>query len=248
MATPGRIVHGLHPVRELLRSSHQIDRIVLATSRGGSDVLDEIIRLAADRAVPVDRVEREEIDRRVGEVVHQGVIGYAPAFPYADLDDVVTRAEEIGERPLLVALDGITDPYNVGSIARTTEAAGGHGLVVPARRAAPITPTVEKAAAGALAHLPVVRVTNLVRALGQLQQRGLWVLGLEGDAEEELMFHPLASEPCVLVVGSEGVGLSRLVRERCDALVALPLRGRIESLNASVAAGIALFQLAGARA
>ncbi len=233
---------GLHPVRELLRSSQPLQRILVADSRGHSAVLDEIVALAEPLGVPLERIDRAELDRRAEGLVHQGVLAEAPAFPYATLDAVLEGID--AEDPaLLVALDGVTDPHNLGSIARTAEAVGAHGLVVPARRAAAVTPTVEKAAAGALAHLPVVQVTNLVRALGQLGEHGVWSLGLDGDAEVELAEHPLASEPCVLVVGAEGEGLSRLVRERCDALARLPIRGRVGSLNASVAAGVALYEL-----
>lgn len=236
-----RVVGGLHPVRELLRAGRPVHRILLAESRGGSAVLDELVGLAEAQGVPVERIEREDLDRRADGLVHQGVLAEAPSFPTSKLDDVLAGA---GQGPLLlVALDGVTDPHNLGSIARTAEAVGAHGLLLPSRRAAPVTPTVEKAAAGALAHLPVVTVTNLVRVLGQLHDRGVWSLGLDGDAEVELADHPLVGEPCVLVVGAEGAGLSRLVRERCDALVRLPMRGQVGSLNASVAAGVALYEL-----
>ena len=242
MTASGRLVGGLHPVRELLRSGQQVDRIVLAETRGRSGVVDEIIALASERGVPVARADRHELDRRAEGLVHQGVLAEAPDFPVISLDDALQRVAP-GEPALFVALDGVTDPHNLGSIARTAEAVGAHGLIIPSRRAASVTPTVEKAAAGALAHLPVVEVTNLVRALGQLHDRGVWSLGLDGDAEVALTDHPLVSEPCVLVVGAEGDGLSRLVRERCDALVRLPLRGQVGSLNASVAAAVALYEL-----
>jgi 23S rRNA (guanosine2251-2'-O)-methyltransferase len=206
-------------------------------------VVDDLLRLAREGGVPVDEVDPATIDDRANGLVHQGVLALAPAFPYASLDEVLAGAARAGEAPLLVALDGVTDPHNLGSIARTAEAVGAHGLLVPSRRAAGVTPTAEKAAAGALAHLPVVEITNLVRTLGELSDHGVWSLGLDGDADTELAEHPLASEPCVLVVGAEGAGLSRLTRERCDALVKLPMRGQVASLNASVAAGVALYEL-----
>jgi 23S rRNA (guanosine2251-2'-O)-methyltransferase len=236
-------VGGLHPVRELLRAGQPIDRILVSSSRGGSPVLADLRRAAREAGVPVDEVDPTAIDDRAAGLIHQGVIALAPPFPYARLAEVLTRAERAAEAPLLVALDGITDPHNLGSIARTAEAVGVHGLLVPSRRAAGVTPTAEKAAAGALAHLPVVAVTNLVRTLADLHERGIWSLGLDGDADTELGDHPLASEPCVLVVGAEGAGLARLTRERCDALVKLPMRGHVGSLNASVAAGVALYEL-----
>lgn len=236
------MVGGLHPVRELLRSDQRLDRILVADTRGRSEVLDDIESLAAERGVPVSRTDRAELDRRAEGVVHQGVVAEAPAFPTVSLEDLLARIPT-GEPVLLVALDGVTDPHNLGSISRTAEAVGAHGILIPSRRTASVTPTVEKSAAGALAHLPVVQVTNLVRALARLHDHGVWSLGLDGDAEVELAAHPLVGEPCVLVVGAEGEGLSRLVRERCDALVRLPLRGEVGSLNASVAAGVALYEL-----
>ncbi len=238
-----RVVGGLHPVRELLRSEHDVTRIMVAESRDPVLVLDEILALAAERQLPVERVDRDVLDVVTDGLVHQGVVALAPPFPHASLDAVLDRAAAASEPALLVALDGVTDPHNLGSIARTAEAVGAHALLVPERRSAGVTPTSEKSAAGALAFLPVVEVTNLVRTLGQLHDRGVWSLGLDGNAEVELADHPLVTEPCVLVIGAEGGGLSRLVRERCDALVRLPMRGRVASLNASVAAGVALYEL-----
>jgi 23S rRNA (guanosine2251-2'-O)-methyltransferase len=202
-------------------------------------VLDDLLALAADRRIPVEEVERDRLDERAQGLVHQGVVALAPPFAYADLDTVV----EAAERPLLVALDQVTDPHNLGSIARTAEAVGAHGLVLPARRTSPVTPAAEKAAAGALAHLPVVQVTNLVRTLRVLGERGVWSVGLDAEAELDLADSRLLGESLVLVVGAEGRGLARLTAEACDQLVRLPMRGRVGSLNASVAAGVALFEI-----
>jgi 23S rRNA (guanosine2251-2'-O)-methyltransferase len=243
-----RLVVGLHPVRELLRAGQPVRRILVSSSRGSSGILDDLLRAARAAGVDVAEVDPETIEARADGLVHQGVVALAPPFPYARLEDVLERAAASGEPPMLVALDGVTDPHNLGSIARTAEAVGAHGLLVPARRAAGVTPTAEKAAAGALAHLPVVEVTNLVRTLEALHRRGVWSLGLDGEADTDLADHPLASEACVLVVGAEGAGLARLTRERCDALVKLPMRGRVASLNASVAAGVALYELVRRRA
>jgi 23S rRNA (guanosine2251-2'-O)-methyltransferase len=230
-------------VRELLRAGQPVERILLSRTRSASAVLDDLLAAARQAGVRVDEVDADTIDDRAEGLVHQGVLALAPSFPTVTLADVLDRAAAAGEAPLLVALDGVTDPHNLGSIARTAEAVGAHGLLVPSRRAAGVTPTAEKAAAGALAHLPVVAVTNLVRTLADLHDRGVWSLGLDGDADVDLADHPLASEPCVLVVGAEGAGLARLTRERCDALVKLPMRGHVGSLNASVAAGVALYTL-----
>lgn len=241
----GRVVVGLHPVRELLRAGQPVRRVLVADTRERSDVLDEILALARGAGVTVDEVERARIDERAEGQVHQGVLALAPPFPYADLDAVRRRAG--GEPLLLVALDSVTDPHNLGSIARTADAVGAHGLLLPSRRAASITPTAEKAAAGALAHLPVVQVTNLVRTLTTLRDDGVWSVGLDGDAPDPIGASRLLDGPLVLVVGAEGRGLSRLTAQTCDQLVHLPMRGAVGSLNASVAAAVALYEVLRAR-
>ena len=217
--------------------------LLLASGREPDAATSELLELARAAGIRIRTVERQQLDDATDGLVHQGVVAIAPPFLTVTLAQVLERAAATGEPPLLVALDGVTDPHNLGSIARTAEAVGAHGLLLPGRRTASVTPVVEKAAAGALAHLPVAEVGNLVRALGQLGEAGVWSLGLDGDAEVALADHPLAGEPCVLVVGAEGAGLSRLTRERCDALVRLPMRGRVGSLNASVAAAVALYEL-----
>ena len=239
-----RLVAGRQPVRELLRSDQPVTELLVERDRDASPVLDDIERLAAARGVRWRWLDdREELERRAAGLVHQGVVALAPALPTVSVDALVDRAQAGGEPPLLVALDHVTDPHNLGSIARSAEAVGAHGLVLPERRAAGVTPAAEKAAAGAFAHLPVATVANLNRALAALGERGVWSLGLDGEADTELADHPRATEPCVLVVGAEGGGLARLTRERCDAIVRLPMRGRVGSLNASVAAGVALYEL-----
>ncbi len=242
-----RVVHGIHPVRELLRAGRRLHEVVITDAREGAGPVADIERLAREAGVPVGVVRPEELERLAPGAVHQGVVALAPPFPLVDVDRLLAHAEASGRPPLLVAVDGVTDPHNLGSIARSAEAVGAHGLVLPDRRSAPITPVVEKAAAGALAHLPIAGVTNLVRTLAELGRTGVWSLGLEGDAEATLAGHPLASGPVVLVIGAEGEGLTRLVRERCDARVRLPMHGHVGSLNASVAAGVALYTLIAAR-
>lgn len=238
-----RLVGGIHPVRELLRAGGEVQELLLAEGREPDTAVDEVLALARDARVRVRRVDRGRLDEATDGLVHQGVVAVAPPFQTVTLAQVLDRADAAGEPPLLVALDGVTDPHNLGSIARTAEAVGAHGLLLPGRRTASVTPVVEKAAAGALAHLPVAEVGNLARTIGELGERGVWSLGLAGEAEMELADHPLAGEACVLVVGAEGSGLARLTRERCDALVRLPMRGRVGSLNASVAAAVALYEL-----
>lgn len=238
-----RLVGGVHPVRELLRASGEIREVLVASGRAHDAATAELLELARAAGVRVRTVERAQLDVATDGLVHQGVVAVTGPFRMVTLTQVLERAAAAGEPPLLVALDGVTDPHNLGSIARTAEAVGAHGLLLPGRRTASVTPVVEKAAAGALAHLPVAEVGNLVRALAQLAEGGVWSLGLDGDAEVVLADHPLAGEACVLVIGAEGAGLSRLTRERCDAVVRLPMQGQVGSLNASVAAGVALYEL-----
>ncbi len=238
----GRVVVGLHPVRELLRAGGAIRSIEIAAGRTASPVLDEILDRARDAGVPVQEQDRSRLDDDAEGLVHQGIVARAPAFPYRDLDAVLDAiADE--DPPFLVALDGVTDPHNLGSVARTAEALGVHGLLLPARRAAGVTPSAEKAAAGALAHLPVVQVTNLVRTLRSLGERRIWSVGLDAAGAQPLAGSPLLTEPLVLVVGSEGEGLARLSQVACDQLVTIPMQGHVGSLNASVAAAIAMYEI-----
>lgn len=232
---------GVHPVRELLRAGGTVHRVVVDAERSRTPEVVDLVRTARYANVSVSEVARDEIDLLAAGQVHQGVVAIAPPFPYARLEEVL--ATRPGGVPMLVALDGITDPHNVGSIARTAEAAGANGLILPSRRVSGVSPTVEKAAAGALAHLPVARVTNLTRALQACKREGFWVVGLDADGEVEASESPLLDEPVVLVVGSEGDGLAHLTRVQCDALVRLPMRGRVASLNASVAAAVAMYEV-----
>lgn len=238
-----RLVVGLHPVRELLRAGKPIRSIEIADTRADSDTLTELLQLAADAGVRVARRPSDDLDDVAGSLTHQGVIARAPTFPYLGLAALLELVDGLTEPALLVALDGITDPHNLGSIARTTEAIGGDAIIVPARRAAGVTPSAEKAAAGALAHLPVAQVPNLARALKALAERNVWSIGLDAEAPEPITACRVLTESLVLVIGSEGSGLGRLNRETCDVLTHLPMRGRVGSLNASVAAGIALYEV-----
>jgi 23S rRNA (guanosine2251-2'-O)-methyltransferase len=243
-----RLVVGRHPVRELLRARRPVHLIRIADSRDPDPLLDEVLALARDARVRVEEVPREQLDRQAPDLVHQGIVASAPPFPYSDLAGALAAAERSGEPPLLVCLDGITDPHNLGAIARSAEAVGAHALLVPGRRSASVTPVAEKAAAGALAHLRVVPIGNLVRTLQRLSaDHGVWSVGLDGDAPGPIAASRLLTEPLVLVVGAEGAGLARLTREACDELVSLPMRGRVGSLNASVAAGVALYAVRAGR-
>jgi 23S rRNA (guanosine2251-2'-O)-methyltransferase len=243
-ANPDDVVSGRNAVLEALRSGVPSVQLVLAFGLDRDERLDEIRKLATARELEISEVPRGEIDRLAGEAPHQGVALRVQPFSYLHADDVIRRALEATEPGLLVALDGVSDPHNLGAIARSAAAFGAHGLLLPERRAAGVTPAAWKASAGALAHLPVARVTNLTRTLKAAAEAGLMLAGLDGRGELDLDDLELAAGPLVLVVGAEGKGLSRLVAETCDVRVGIPLPGAVESLNASVAAGIALAAVA----
>lgn len=208
----------------------------------GAHGLDPLLGLAERRRVRVEVLDRRELDRRAGDH-HQGVAAEADPFAYAHPDDLLAKAEERGEPPLLLALDSLQDPQNFGTLLRTAQACGAHGVLIPEHRAVGVTPAVSNASAGAVEHLLVAQVTNLARALGELKARGVWVYGLAVDAGQSYWQADL-SGPLALVVGSEATGLGRLVRETCDALVTIPMvQGAIQSLNASVAGSLVLYEV-----
>jgi 23S rRNA (guanosine2251-2'-O)-methyltransferase len=238
------IVVGRNAVVEAMRAAVPAVAIYLAVGLERDERVDEIRKLAGDREIPLLDANRGELDRMAGTAPHQGVVLHARAFDYLHPDDLLRRAQEAGGPPLLVAVDGVTDPHNFGAIARSAAAFGAQGIVVPERRAVGVTPAAWKASAGTLAHLPVARATNLVRTLTSYAEAGLMLAGLDGEGELDLDDLELATGPLVLVVGAEGRGLSRLAAQRCDVLVRIPLAGHVESLNAAVAAGIALAEIA----
>jgi 23S rRNA (guanosine2251-2'-O)-methyltransferase len=241
---PDEIVAGRNAVAEAMRAGVPAVAVYVAVGIERDERIDEIRKLAGNRQISLLDVTRGELDRMAGTAPHQGVVLHARAFDYLHPDDLLRRAQEAGEPVLLVAVDGVTDPHNFGAIARSAAAFGAHGVLVPERRAVGVTPSAWKASAGALAHLPVARATNLVRTLTSYAEAGLMIAGLDGDGELDLDDLELSTGPLVLVVGAEGRGLSRLVAQRCDVLVRIPLSGPVESLNASVAAGVALAEVA----
>jgi 23S rRNA (guanosine2251-2'-O)-methyltransferase len=225
---------GVHPVTEALRARRPLERVMIAKGIAGPR-LQEIIELCRERSIPLRFEPRSVLDRIAGTAAHQGVVALGAAGQHADLEDLLPGAR------LLAVLDGIEDPHNLGAIIRTAHAAGADGIVTPERRAAGLTETVAKAAAGALEHLPVARVANVSQTLEKLKARGFWIYGLDerGDQDYDLVDY---AEPTAIVLGSEGKGLHELVRRHCDFLVRIPLAGKISSLNVSVAAGIVLFE------
>ena len=227
------VLSGIHPVAEALREGRPLDRVLIAQGAGGPR-LQEIIDLARRASVSVRFEPRSGLDRLAGTAAHQGVVALGAAQKYAGID-AATASE------MVVVLDGVEDPHNLGAIIRTAHAAGAGAVIIPERRAAGITDVVAKAAAGALEHLPLVRVTNVNRTLEELKQRGFWIYGLDERGAESYDRVEYAS-PTALVLGSEGKGLHEQVKKHCDVLVRIPLAGKISSLNVSVAAGVVLFE------
>jgi 23S rRNA (guanosine2251-2'-O)-methyltransferase len=200
------------------------------------------LQKAKEEGIPFQWVPRARLDQLAGGGNHQGVMAQVAAYEYVSVDDLFRRAEERGEAPFFLLLDGIEDPHNLGSILRTADAAGVHGVIIPKRRAAGLTATVAKISAGAIEYVPVARVTNLNRLADELKERGVWLVGSDGQAEtayDEVDY----CLPLALVIGSEGQGMSRLMKEKCDFLVRLPMKGKVTSLNASVAAGILMYEV-----
>lgn len=238
------IVTGRNAVVEALRAGVPCEAIWVGHRVEADDRIREIRRVAGERRLPLLDVTTAELDRMTGGMVHQGVVMAAKPYRYADLDQIMARAERAGEPALVVALDGVTDPRNLGAVLRSAGAFGAHGVVVPERRAAGVTASAWKVSAGAAARVPVARVTNLVRALGELRDAGCFVVGLDAGGTTPVTELHLATDPVVLVVGSEGKGLGRLVRSTCDVVASIPIRAETESLNAGVAAGISLYEVA----
>jgi 23S rRNA (guanosine2251-2'-O)-methyltransferase len=229
----GSVISGVHPVREALRANRPLDRVLVARGTGGAR-LQEIVELCRQRSIPLRFESREVLDRASQSANHQGVIAFGAAHQYAELEDVLPGAK------LVVVLDGIEDPHNLGAIVRTAHAAGAAAVVLPERRAAGLTETVAKAAAGALEYLPVVRAGNTSKALEAMKQRGFWIYGVD-ERGDRLYSDAVYLEPTAFVLGGEGHGLHQNVKNHCDVLVRIPMAGAISSLNVSVASGIVLF-------
>lgn len=234
---------GRHAVLEALRAGRPVSRVLVSRTAHGAGPLKEIFETARRRGVPVQTVDPRRLEGLAGGLPHQGVAAMTAIQSLVGLDDVLEVARRRGEQPFLIVLDGIEDPHNLGAVIRTAEAAGAHGVVIPRRRAAGLTPAVARASAGATAHLAVAGVGNLTAALEELKRAGVWVVGADPEAAERYDDGVL-EPPVALVVGAEGRGLHRLVRDRCDRLVRIPLRGQVRSLNVSVAAALLLYEVA----
>lgn len=243
------VVSGRNSVLEALRAKIPASTLYIASRIEMDDRVKEALSLATKRGIPVLEVMRPELDRMTGEnSVNQGIAISVPAYEYAHPMDLITRAVDRGHTPLLVALDGVTDPRNLGAIIRSTAAFGGHGVIVPQRRSVGVTAAAWKTSAGAAARTPVAMAANLTQTLKAMKAEGVFVLGLDGDGDMSLPKLELADRPLVIVVGSEGKGLSRLVTETCDAIVSIPISSATESLNAGIAASVTLYQISTLRA
>ena len=235
------MIEGRNAVLEALRAGRALDKVYIA--RGETDkALAHIAGLARERGVSVSDCDRRKLDAMSVTKAHQGVIAVCAVREYASLDDILALAESRGEAPFVVVCDEISDPHNLGAIIRSAECVGAHGVVIPKRRSAGLTAVVGKTSAGAAEHLPVARVANISAALQELKDRGLWVYGAAAEGSSPMWETDLTG-PLALVIGSEGEGLGRLVRERCDFLVSIPLRGKVGSLNASTAAAVLMYEV-----
>ncbi len=233
-------IEGRNAVMEAFRSGKTIDRLlVLDGSKEGAMLT--VLKEAKKHNTVVSFVKKERLDQISTTGKHQGVIAYAAAYEYAEVEDILAIAKEKGEAPFLILLDGIEDPHNLGAIIRTANLAGAHGVIIPKRRAVGLTATVAKTSAGALNYTPVAKVTNLVQTMEDLKKEGLWFVC--ADMDGEVMYRQNLTGPIGLVIGNEGEGVSRLVKEKCDFVTSIPMAGDIDSLNASVAAGVLMYEI-----
>lgn len=233
-------IEGRNSVLELLESERDINKILISKGeRHGS--INKIITLAKQRKIVIAEVERQKLNAISETNNHQGVIAIVPPFNYASVEDILNDAKSKNEDPFVLILDGIEDPHNLGSIIRTAETAGVHGVIIPKRRAASVNATVSKSSAGAVEHMKIARVNNINETIKYLKEEGLWICGTDGDAKG-YYYNQNLKGAIAIVVGSEGFGMSRLVKENCDFLVKIPMKGKITSLNASVSAGIVIYE------
>jgi 23S rRNA (guanosine2251-2'-O)-methyltransferase len=241
MTLKEELIYGLNPVLEALRGNRRAFELFVA--EGSSDRrMEKLRRLATEKHVPVRTREKKDITRICGSDHHQGVALKVEAFAYADLDDILTKNRESGKKGLLVVLDGIQDPHNLGALIRSAACAGAHGVIIPKDRAARITPAVEKASAGAVETVAVAQVVNVAQTLEELKSEGFWIYGA-ADSSGTSVYEQDFTGHTILVIGSEGEGIRPLVRRKCDVLMSIPMGGGISSLNASVAGGVILFEI-----
>lgn len=233
-------VYGRHAVREALAQPERVNKLFLQEGLSGKDVTP-IIRLAQEHRIQIQNVPKAKLQDLVGDVVHQGVVAAIAAYEYATLDDIFEKAQDQEEEPFILILDGIEDPYNLGSILRTADATGVHGIIIPKRRSVALTATVAKASTGAIEHVPVVRVTNLTQTIEQLKEQGVWVFGTDMAGTDYRRWNTQGA--LAVVMGNEGKGVSRLVKESVDEMITIPMTGHVQSLNASVASALMMYEV-----
>ena len=233
-------IEGRNPVIEVLKSDRQIDKIMIADgAKEGS--IKKIIRMAKDKNIVVQYVNKNKLDEISTSHAHQGVIAVVGDYRYYELEELIEKAKSTNEDMFFIILDEITDPHNLGTIIRTADAVGAHGVIIPKRRSVHITPVVAKSSAGAVEYVPVCKVTNIVNTIKKLKEEGLWIAA--ADMDGEVFYEQNLTGPIGLVIGSEGFGISRLVKQNCDFTVKMPMTGNVTSLNASVAGGILLYEI-----
>ena len=232
------VIAGRNAVSEAIRSGRPIDKILVARGDRSGAVVG-ILAKAREKQIPVKEADRTKLDFLSGSAPHQGIVALAAAKEYCTVEDILAYAQERGEPPFLVILDELEDPHNLGAIIRTAECTGVHGVIIPKRRSASLSYTVGKASAGAIEYMRVARVTNIANLIDELKERGVWIYGADMNGTDYLQCDMAGA--CAIVIGNEGKGIARLVREKCDAIVSLPMKGHINSLNASVAAGILIY-------
>lgn len=232
------VISGRNPVSEAIRGSRPIDKILIAKGEKNGAVV-AILAKAKAKQIPIKEVDRVKLDYLSGGSTHQGIIAFAAVKDYCTVDDIFKTAEERNEAPFILVLDELEDPHNLGAIIRTAECVGAHGVIIPKRRSVGLSYTVGKASAGAVEYMRVARVTNIANLLDDLKKQGVWIYGADMNGTDYTQCD--MSGACALVIGNEGKGMARLVREKCDVIVSLPMKGHINSLNASVAAGILMY-------
>lgn len=234
------IIEGRNPVIEAIKNDREIDKIMIANgAKEGS--IKKITAMAKEKNIIIQYVDRNKLDEISTSHSHQGVIANVSEYKYFELDDLIQNVKDKGEDPFFIILDEITDPHNLGSIIRTADAVGAHGVIIPKRRSVHITPTVAKASAGAVEYVPVCKVTNIVNTIKTLKEHGLWIAA--ADMDGQTFYEQNLTGPIGLVIGSEGFGISRLVKKNCDYIVKMPMVGNVTSLNASVAGSILLYEI-----
>lgn len=234
-------VEGRNSVLELLETDRDINKILIQKGEKHGSI-NKIISIAKERRIVIVEVDKQKLNSISKTDNHQGVIAIVPPFNYCEVDDILEKAKEKNEKPFILILDGIEDPHNLGSIVRTAETAGVHGIIIPKRRAAAVNSTVYKVSAGAVEHLKIARVNNITDTIKYLKENDVWIYGLDMDGEK-LYYEENYKGSCAIIIGSEGFGMGRLVKENCDVLIKIPMKGKITSLNASVSAGIAVYEV-----